>query len=52
MEKIWQNTFQNELKVQSDERNVLLSNSPKINREKMTQIFFEKLNVQGLFISL
>ncbi len=53
MEKIWKHTFNNELKVNSDERNVLISDSPlapKINREKITQILFEKFNVQGLFI--
>lgn len=55
MEKIWQHTFSNELKVNSDERNVLISDppiAPKINREKITQIMFEKFNVQGLFISV
>ena len=55
MEKIWQHTFTNELRVNSDERNVLISDppiAPKINREKITQIMFEKFNVQGLFISV
>ena len=55
MEKIWQHTFEKELKVPLDERNILTSDSPlspKMNREKMTQIMFEKFNVQGLFICI
>ena len=55
MEKIWQHTFSRELKVPQEERNILTSDSalsPKINREKMTQIMFEKFNVQGLFICI
>ena len=53
MEKIWIHTFQNELRVNSDERNILIDDNPgapKINREKITQIMFENFNVQGLFI--
>ena len=55
MEKIWDHTFSRELKVPQEERNILTSDSalsPKINREKMTQIMFEKFNVQGLFICI
>ena len=55
MEKVLQYTFSNELRVNSDERNVLLSDppiAPKANREKLTQLMFEKFNVQGLFISV
>lgn len=55
MEKIWQHTFTNQLRVSSEERNVLMSDAPigpKINREKITQMMFEKFNVQGLFISV
>ena len=55
MEKIWAHTFSRELKVSQDERNILTSDSPlspKMNREKMTQIMFEKFNVQGLFICI
>ena len=53
MEKIWIHTFQNELRVNSDERNILIDDNPgapKINREKITQLMFENFNVQGLFI--
>lgn len=55
MEKVWEHTFSRELKVAQEERNILTSDSPlspKINREKMTQIMFEKFNVQGLFICI
>ena len=55
MEKIWDHTFSRELKVPQEERNILTSDSPlspKINREKITQIMFEKFNVQGLFICI
>jgi len=55
MEKIWEHTFLRELKVPQEERNILTSDSPlspKMNREKMTQIMFEKFNVQGLFICI
>ena len=55
MEKIWEYTFNQELRVPSDEKNILtsdISNAPKISREKITQIFFEKFNAQGLFICI
>lgn len=55
MEKIWSHTFSNELKVSPEERNILTSDSPispKMNREKITQLMFEKFNVQGLFICI
>jgi actin len=55
MEKIWEHTFNRELKVPLEERNILTSDSPlspKMNRERMTQIMFEKFNVQGLFICI
>ena len=50
-----QHTFQKELKVPLFERNILTSDSPlspKMNKEKMAQIMFEKINVQGLFICI
>jgi actin-related protein len=55
IEKIWEHTFTRELKVPQEERNILTSDSPlspKMNRDKMTQIMFEKFNVQGLFICI
>lgn len=55
MEKVFTHLFDEELKVSAEQRQILLSEapfSPKINKEKLTQLFFEKFNVQGLYISL
>ena len=55
MEKIWGHVFFNELKVDSSEHNVMLTEAamrPKQNKEKMAQIMFETFNVPGLYIAL
>ena len=55
MEKIWEYIFSNELKIEQSEYNILLTETPinpKENREKMTQIMFEKFNVHGLYIGI
>ncbi len=49
MEKVWNHTFFNELKIDPKEvKGVLLTEAGfnhKTNREKMTQIMFEKFEV-------
>ena len=55
MEKIWGHVFFNELKVDSSEHNVMLTEAamrPKQNKEKMAQIMFETFNVPGLYIAI
>jgi len=55
MERIWTHIYANELKVQSEEHPVLLTEAPlnpKRNREKLAELFFETFNVPALFISI
>eukprot|EP01084_Bolivina_argentea_P284937 488484_1 len=52
MEQILDRTFCNELKIKTEKCNVLISEmtmNPKCNREKMTQIMFEKYNVRNYY---
>jgi len=53
MEKIWHFIFERELRVKPEDQPVILTETamnPKINREKMAQIMFEKFNVPGFYI--
>ena len=55
MEKMLGFIFSSELKVDTSEYNVLLTETPmnpKENKEKLAQIMFENFNVQGLYIAL
>ncbi len=53
MQKIWRSLYFDELKLQPKEHYALLTEAalnPKQNREKITEIFFEDLEVPGFFI--
>ncbi|KNC84742.1 beta-centractin [Sphaeroforma arctica JP610] len=55
MEKVWQSIYEDHLYVQPEEHPVLLTEAPLNpikNRTKTLEIFFEKLNVPAMFISL
>jgi len=54
MEKIWGHIFTNELRVASEEYNVMLTEvpqNPKENRENMIRIMFETFNVNKFYLA-
>ncbi|KAI3904924.1 hypothetical protein MKW92_009894 [Papaver armeniacum] len=55
MEKLWEHTFEKELRVLVDQHAVLLTEAPlnpKINREKMMEIMFEAFDVPATYIAI
>lgn len=55
MNKVWEYAFNNELRCDPSEHNVLLTEAPgnpKANREKMTEIMFEQFQVNGLYVAI
>ncbi|GLI68966.1 hypothetical protein VaNZ11_013494 [Volvox africanus] len=55
MEAVWRHTFDNELRVDTSERPVMLTEAPrnpKSNREKTTEIMMETFQVPALYVAI
>ena len=54
MEEIWRSVFYSNLKIDPGEHPILLTEiplNPKANRERMTEIMFEKFDISAMYIS-
>jgi actin len=55
MERLWEHTFDKELRVNIEEHPVLLTEAPlnpKTNREKMVEILFEGFEIPATYIAI
>lgn len=55
MERLWEHTFDKELRVTIEEHPVLLTEAPlnpKINREKMVELMFEAFEVPATYVAV
>ena len=55
MERLWQHTFEEELRVSIEERPVLLTEpplNPKFNKEKMVEIMFEAFEIPATYVAI
>ncbi|XP_009672028.1 actin-related protein T3 [Struthio camelus] len=55
MEAVWKNVYDNDLQMQPSEQPVILTEAPLnplVNREKMTELFFERFDVPALYVSI
>ncbi|KAK7479204.1 hypothetical protein BaRGS_00029548 [Batillaria attramentaria] len=54
MELVWHHLYDNELRVPPEQHPVVVTEAtqtPKSNREKMTEVFFEQFNVPGFYVT-
>lgn len=55
MERVWHHTYHQDLKTQSEDHPLLITEAPlnpRSNRDRMSQVLFEQFNVPCLYISV
>ena len=55
MEKLWYHTYSQDLKIQSEDHPLLITEAPlnpRSNRNKMCQILFENFNIPCIYVSI